>query len=146
LSDGSLFMPDIDRERGVSSELPNERLGVSKQNQRGVNGAKPTLITFDEVAKVPQYVKNMIAPIAYERRAGVCLRYRGRSIVIMATNLAVEGLGDSLQAHLRNRLIVVKMRKADWRRVDQRLRSAQQAERYADRLRERAQLCVRLIP
>jgi septin family protein len=51
LSDGSLFMPDIDRERGVSSELPNERLGVSKHNQRGVNGAKPTLITFDEVAK-----------------------------------------------------------------------------------------------
>jgi hypothetical protein len=111
LSDGSLFMPDIDRERGVSSELPNERLGVSKQNQRGVNGAKPTLIMFDEIAKVPQYVKNMIAPIAYERRAGVCY-LPDRSIVIMATNLAAEGLGDSLQAHLRNRLIVVKMRKA----------------------------------
>jgi hypothetical protein len=111
LSDGSLFMPDIDRERGVSSELPNERLGVSKHNQRGVNGAKPTLITFDEVAKMPQYVKNMIAPIAYERRAGVCYLPE-RSIVMMMTNLAVEGLGDSLQAHLRNRLIVVKMRKA----------------------------------
>ena len=53
----------------------------------------------------------MIAPIAYERRAGVCYLPE-RSIVMMMTNLAVEGLGDSLQAHLRNRLIVVKMRKA----------------------------------
>jgi hypothetical protein len=111
LSDGSLFMPDIDRERGVSTELPNERLGISRTNQRGVNGAKPTLIMFDEIAKIPQYVKNMIAPIGYERRAGVFYAPDG-SIVIMATNLANEGLGDMLQAHLGNRLIKVKMRKA----------------------------------
>ena len=111
LSDGSLFMPDIDRERGVSSELPNERLGISRTNQRGVNGAKPVLIFFDEIAKIPQYVKNMIAPIGFERRAGVFYAPEG-SIVMMATNLAAEGLGDTLQAHLGNRLIKVNMRKA----------------------------------
>lgn len=110
LSDGSLFMPDLDRERGVSTELPNERLGVSKRNQRGVEGSRPVLGMFDEIAKVPQYVKNMIAPILYERRVGVHAMPEG-SVWFAATNLSMEGLGDSLQAHLRNRLIVVKMRK-----------------------------------
>jgi hypothetical protein len=110
LSDGSLFMPDLDRERGVSTELPNERLGVSKRNQRGVDGSRPVLGMFDEIAKVPQYVKNMIAPILYERRVGVHAMPEG-SVWFAATNLSMEGLGDSLQAHLRNRLIVVKMRK-----------------------------------
>ena len=110
LSDGSLFMPDIDRERGVSLELPNERLGLSRANQRGVDGARPIIAFFDEVAKVPQFVKNMIAPIAYERRAGVFFMPE-KSVVMMATNLSVEGLGDFLEAHLRNRIVVVYMRK-----------------------------------
>jgi hypothetical protein len=110
LSDGSITMPDLDRERGVSTELPNERLGVSKLNQKGVEGSRPVLGMFDEIAKVPQYVKNMLAPILYERRVGNYVMPEG-SVWFAATNLSVEGLGDSLQAHLRNRLIVVKKRK-----------------------------------
>ncbi len=110
MSDGSIWMPDIDRENGVSRELPNERLGVSAKNQRGVDGARPVLGMFDEIAKVPQFVKNMIAPILYERRVGNYSMPDG-SVWFAATNLSVEGLGDSLAAHLRNRLIVVKMRK-----------------------------------
>ena len=110
LSDGSIWMPDIDKENGVSRELPNERLGVSAKNQRGVNGAVPMLGMFDEIAKIPQYVKNMIAPILYERRVGQYHMPEG-SVWFAATNLSTEGLGDTLQAHLRNRLVVVKMRK-----------------------------------
>jgi hypothetical protein len=110
LSDGSLAMPDLDRERGVSTELPNERLGVSKTNHRGIEGSKPVLGMFDEIAKVPQYVKNMLAPILYERRVGNYTMPEG-SVWFAATNLSVEGLGDSLAAHLRNRLLVVKKRK-----------------------------------
>jgi hypothetical protein len=110
MSDGSIWMPDIDRERGVSRELPNERLGVSVNNQLGIEGSRPVLGMFDEIAKVPQYVKNMIAPILYERRVGDYRMPEG-SVWFAATNLSVEGLGDSLQAHLRNRLIVVSMRK-----------------------------------
>lgn len=110
LSDGSIWMPDIDKENGVSRELPNERLGVSARNQRGVNGAVPVLGMFDEIAKIPQYVKNMIAPILYERRVGQYRMPEG-STWFAATNLSTEGLGDTLQAHLRNRLIIVKMRK-----------------------------------
>ena len=111
LSDGSIWMPDLDREHGISRELPNERLGVSKFNQRGVNDSKPVLIMLDEIAKAPQFIKNVLAPIVYEQRVGPYHFVEG-SVVFCGTNLSVEGLGDSIQAHLRNRLVFVKMRKA----------------------------------
>lgn len=111
LSDGSVWMPDLDREAGVSRELPNERFGVSKDNQLGVNGSRPIIVMLDEIAKAPQFIKNVLAPIIYERRVGNYHMPEG-SVVFCATNLAVEGLGDSIQAHLRNRLVFVKMRKS----------------------------------
>lgn len=110
LSDGSVWMPDLDRENGVSRELPNERFGVSAHNQFGVNNSKPILVALDEIAKAPQFIKNVLAPIIYERRVGNLGMPEG-SVVTCFTNLAVEGLGDSIQAHLRNRLVFVKMRK-----------------------------------
>jgi hypothetical protein len=110
LSDGSVWMPDLDRENGISRELPNERFGVSKHNQLGVNNSKPIMCFLDEIAKAPQFIKNVLAPIIYERRVGNYHMPEG-SVVFCATNLAVEGLGDSIQAHLRNRLVFVKMRK-----------------------------------
>ena len=110
LSDGSVWMPDLDRENGVSRELPNERFGVSANNQLGVNNSKPIIVMLDEIAKAPQFIKNVLAPIVYERRVGNLDMPEG-SVVFCATNLSVEGLGDSIQAHLRNRLVFVKMRK-----------------------------------
>ena len=110
LSDGSVWMPDLDRENGVSRELPNERFGVSKTNQRGINGGKPIIVFLDELAKSPQFIKNVLAPIVYEQRVGNYHFVEG-SVVFAATNLSIEGLGDSIQAHLRNRLVFVKMRK-----------------------------------
>jgi len=110
LSDGSVWMPDLDRENGVSRELPNERFGVSAYNQLGVNNSKPILVGLDEIAKAPQFIKNVLAPIIYERRVGNLSMPEG-SVVVCFTNLSIEGLGDSIQAHLRNRLVFVKMRK-----------------------------------
>ena len=110
LSDGSVWMPDIDRDAGVSRELPNERFGVSKANQKGVNGSRPSLVFLDEIAKAKQYIKDVLAPIVYEQRVGSYEMTEG-SVVFCATNLATEGLGDSIQAHLRNRLIFLYMRK-----------------------------------
>jgi len=110
LSDGSVWMPDIDRELGVSRELPNERFGVSKRNQRGVKDGKPVLVFFDEIAKAAQFIKNVIAPIVYDRRLGNYHLVEG-SVVFGATNMAAEGLGDSIQPHLRSRLVVVRMAK-----------------------------------
>ena len=110
LSDGSIWMPDIDKEKGISRELPNERLGVSRYNQRGIKDSKPVLLCFDEVLKVPQFIKNMIAPVLYERRVGDYYMEDG-SITFGCTNMAIEGLGDIIQPHLRSRLCIVQMRK-----------------------------------
>lgn len=116
LSDGSVWMPDIDSVRGVSRELPNERFGVSSENKEGVSNAKPALICLDEIAKTRQFIKDVLAPIIYERRVGD-YRFPKGSVVFGCTNLSEEGLGDSLQPHLRNRLTIVKMRpptKDEW--------------------------------
>jgi hypothetical protein len=111
LSDGSIWMPDIDRERGVSRELPNERLGV------GPGCTKPVVLCADEVLKCSNPVKQMLAPIFYERRVGIHDMPKG-SIVWGTSNLAVEGLNDTLAPHLRSRIIKVYLRKptqAEWK-------------------------------
>lgn len=110
LSDGSVWMPDLDRARGVSRELPNERFGVSDENHNGIPGARPSLICLDEIGKTRQFIKDVLAPIVYERRVGNYEMPEG-SVVFGCTNLTDEGLGDHMQAHLRNRLIIVQMRK-----------------------------------
>jgi hypothetical protein len=110
LSDGSVWVPDIDREAGVSRELPNERFGVSNLNRKGIDGSRPVLICLDEIAKARQSIKDTLAPIIYERRIGDYHMPAG-SIVFACTNLSAEGLGDTMQAHLRDRVIDVTLRK-----------------------------------
>ena len=110
LSDGSVWMPDIDRSRGVSRELPNERFGVNDENHKGMDGARPAVICLDEIGKTRQFIKDVLAPIVYERRVGN-YEFAEGSIVFGCTNLTDEGLGDHMQPHLRNRLIIVQMRK-----------------------------------
>ena len=110
LSDGSVWMPDIDREAGVSRELPNERFCLSKSNHRGLAGSRPSIICLDELFKAPQFIKNVLAPVIFERRTGT-LHYPEGSIIWGTSNLAVEGLGDSVLAHLRTRMLKVIMRK-----------------------------------
>lgn len=116
LADGSIWMPTIDNDLGVSREIPNDRFGISKANCRGVEGARPVVICLDEIGKAPAYIKPQLAPIIYERRLGNLYLPEG-SVVFATTNLAIEGLGDMLQAHQRNRLVQINMRKptyAEW--------------------------------
>jgi hypothetical protein len=110
LSDGSIVMPDLDRSRGVSRELPNERFGLSDENHAGVPDSAPAIICLDEIAKTRQFIKDTLAPMILERRLGNYVFPTG-SIVFGCTNLSEEGLGDHMEGHLRNRIIVVKMRK-----------------------------------
>jgi len=116
LSDGSVWMPDLDRENGVSRELPNERFGVSKHNQYGVPNSKPVAIFIDELFKAPQRIQQYLSPIVYDRQIGP-FKFPEGSITITATNLGVEGLGDVSKPHMRNRLVQMYMRKptaAEW--------------------------------
>lgn len=110
MSDGSIWMPSIDIEKGISRELPNSRFGVNAHNQKGVQGAQPVMIFFDEFAKAPRYVQNACSPVLYHRRLGELHLPEG-SLVLGATNLSLEGLGDSLQPHQMDRVVVLQMRK-----------------------------------
>lgn len=111
LSDGSLWMPDINRDKGVSRELPNERMGISATNNASIEGSTPSVLCFDEVTKARQYIKDQIAPIIHERRNGI-FNYPPESRIWATGNLTHEGLGDSMLAHLRTRFIVLHMRKS----------------------------------
>lgn len=118
LSDGSIWMPYIDRERGVSFELPNVRMGVNATNNRATKGSIPVVRCLDEITKAPQFIKNILAPIVHERRVGQFDDPEG-SITFATGNLSHEGLGDSLLAHLRTRNVVVYMRKStqpEWKK------------------------------
>lgn len=110
LSDGSLWIPTIDNERGISRELPNERFGVHALNQRGINDARPVFIVLDEFDKAPRYVQNMLAPVVYERRLGN-YHFPDGSVVVTTSNLGAEGFGDESPAYIRSRVVNVFMRK-----------------------------------
>jgi AAA domain (Cdc48 subfamily) len=110
VSDGSITMPTIDNETGVSDELPNVRFGVSRTSQRGVDGSQPIIVFIDEYNKASKYAKNALAPVIYERRLGHFYLPDG-SIVILASNLGVEGYGDTSQMFLKTREATLYMRK-----------------------------------
>lgn len=95
---------------GIVRNLPNEHYGVNELNQKGVNGARPVLCMLDELAKAPRHVQASLAPWFFDRRIGSYEAPDG-SVIIATTNLAVEGLGDFMQGHTRNRLVIVMLRK-----------------------------------
>jgi hypothetical protein len=110
VSDGSIWMPIIDLENGVSDELPNKRFGISKHNHRGIEGSRPVLIFIDEYNKGSRYAKQAAAPIIYERRLGSLYLPDG-SIVMMASNLGMEGYGDTSHMFLKTREGELNLRK-----------------------------------
>lgn len=110
LDTGSVWVPDLDREAGLSRELPNERFGVGPHNHKGMNGARPVVIVLDEFGKCRQMIKDTMAPVVYEHRLGA-RHFPEGSLVVAFTNLSAEGLGDDFQAHMRSRVSMLYMRK-----------------------------------
>lgn len=107
---GDHIVPVPDMELGVTRGLPNERYGINIRNQLGINGSRPVFSALDEMAKCPKHIQASLAPWFYDRRIGSYEAPEG-SVVCGFTNLSVEGLGDFMPAHTRNRIIVVTMRK-----------------------------------
>lgn len=98
---GDIQVPDTDREQMVTRFLPNV-LFVG-------DGSKPMFILLDEIGKAPRPVQNALLPIMLEHRVGMKPLPDG-SIVMGATNLGAEGVGDLFQPHARNRVSFLKMR------------------------------------
>lgn len=99
---GDIQLPAVDHATGTSTFYPNAVFGVHSD--------VPVDICLDEFGKAPRSVQNALLPVVLDRRVGNRPLPEG-SRVFATTNLSVEGVGDSLQMHVRNRLSVVCMRK-----------------------------------
>jgi hypothetical protein len=71
---------------------------------------KPVIVMLDEIGKAMKAVKNVLLTLMLEKRIGDMTLPEG-SIVFGTTNLATDGVGDSLEAHARNRVCFVTVRK-----------------------------------
>lgn len=98
---GDVQLPDADKTAGVMRFLPNVML-VGKRD-------KPMFIMLDEIGKASRPVQNALLPVMLERRVGIHALPEG-SIVIGTTNLSMEGVGDLLQPHARNRVSFIESR------------------------------------
>ncbi len=82
--------------------VPNAELGAHL--------GKPITLNFDELFKAPEPVKKGVRRIMLERKVG-SLKLPEGSLIYGTSNLGSEGLGDVLQAHQRNAMIIVNTRK-----------------------------------
>jgi energy-coupling factor transporter ATP-binding protein EcfA2 len=73
---------------------------------------QPVILMLDEIGKAMRPVQNALLPLMLERRVGTHQLPEG-SIVFATTNLATDGVGDAVQAHARNRMCVVNIKKPD---------------------------------
>ena len=101
---GDLSVPKVKTIDGVdvTTFVPNESLGFHQ--------SKPVILMFDEFSKAMASVKKAVLRIMLERAQGVNELPKG-SLVFATGNLSLEGVQDSLEAHARNRLCRVKIRK-----------------------------------
>ena len=95
-----------------------EAAGVGKVTKFAPNARfklqadKPVVVMLDEIGKAIKSVKNVLLTLMLEHRIGDVYLPEG-SIVFGTTNLASDGVGDSLEAHARNRVCFITVRKPD---------------------------------
>lgn len=99
---GDLMLPAVQHEHRETEFYPNALFGMRHN--------KPGIYMFDELGKASRPVQNACLPILLERRVGLQRLVPG-SLVFATTNLGSEGVGDMLQSHARNRMVVITMRK-----------------------------------
>ena len=95
------------------TEVVSDDLKVTKfaPNARfKFQSGKPVIVMLDEIGKAMKAVKNVLLTLMLEKRIGDMSLPEG-SIVFGTTNLATDGVGDSLEAHARNRVCFVTVRK-----------------------------------
>lgn len=105
---GDTAMPVINHEEMVTNYYPNSRFQIRRGSDR------PVIIMLDEFTKGPDPVKNMLHPLLEQHNPRLGdIPLPKRSIVFLTGNLATDGVGDSLKAHSRNRVVSVRVSKPD---------------------------------
>lgn len=101
---GDFALPFTVEENGlrVTRFAPNARFQLQSD--------KPVIVMLDEIGKAMKAVKNVLLTLMLEQRIGDLKLPKG-SIVFGTTNMASDGVGDSLEAHARNRVCFTTVRK-----------------------------------
>jgi len=102
---GDFMVPkikDIDGNE-VCRFVPNEEFGLHFKDRK-------VIMMLDELGKAKGGVMNACLRLMQERMLGV---YGLDGIVFATTNLAIEGVGDNVPPHARNRITVVKVAKPE---------------------------------
>jgi hypothetical protein len=102
---GDTAMPVIERETRTTTYFPNGRFKL--------HTGKPVIIMLDEFTKATSVaVKNMLHPLLESKNPRLGdLSIHPESIIFLTGNLTSDGVGDSLQAHTRNRIIPIHIAK-----------------------------------
>lgn len=88
----------------VTKFAPNARFKMQSD--------KPVIVMLDEIGKAMKAVKNVLLTLMLEHRIGDHYLPEG-SIVFGTSNLLSDGVGDMLEAHARNRICEIVVRKPD---------------------------------
>ena len=103
---GDIAMPVIDHDTKTTKYYPNARFKIHE--------GKPLVIMLDELTKGADPVKNMLHPMLEKANPRLGdIPIPKETIVFLTGNLSTDGVGDSLKAHSRNRLVPVRIRKPD---------------------------------
>jgi len=104
---GDIAMPVVNHESKTTGYYPNSRFKFHLN--------KPINVMLDEFTKGADAIKNMLHPLleVVNPRLGDVPVPAG-SIIFLTGNLSTDGVGDSLKAHSRNRIIPVRVRKPDY--------------------------------
>ena len=101
---GDIAMPVIDHETKTTRYYPNARFKVHE--------GKPLVIMLDEFTKGADPVKNMLHPMLEKANPRLGdLPLSKDCIVFLTGNISSDGVGDTLKAHSRNRLVPIVVSK-----------------------------------
>jgi hypothetical protein len=105
LGDFALPYTEVVGDMKVTKFAPNARFKM--------HSGKPVIVMLDEIGKAMKAVKNVLLTLMLEHRVGDNYLPKG-SYVFGTSNLTSDGVGDMLEAHARNRICEVKVRKPDY--------------------------------
>lgn len=102
---GDFSVPKIRTVDGteVCAFIPNEEFGLHFKG-------KKVVMMLDELGKAKGGVLNACLRLMLERQLG---SYKLDGVVFATTNLSVEGIGDNVPPHVRNRVIQVRVAKSE---------------------------------
>lgn len=104
---GDIAMPVVDHETRTTRYYPNARFGL--------HTGKPMVIMLDEFSKGADPVKHMLHPMLEKAnpRLGDLAIDKEKNIIFLTGNLSSDGVGDTLKAHTRNRIVEIVVQKPD---------------------------------